>query len=155
MSKSASELLTDEQFEAVRTTIADNNPEMHGLVAAAVLNEALAFVAACALFPEVRLVPSRTVDEGWHALILHTEIYAALCSRLGAVVHHRPESPDPSRHDAALIARTTSLIEEAGYSINPNMWRRPDDDRVRVAANCQHSDDRGPIVPIPKPKGFA
>ncbi|MCB5909811.1 hypothetical protein [Streptomyces pinistramenti] len=153
MSKSASQLLTGEEFEAVTMTIEDNNPGMSAAAAAAILAEALAFVAACAQFPTAGLVPSRTVDEGWHALILHTEIYAALCRRLGAVVHHRPESPDPARHDTAVIERTTTLIEESGYSINPNMWRAPSDGLVSVAAKCQHSDDGGPIVPIPKPKG--
>lgn len=154
MSKSASQLLTDEEFEAVRTTIEDNNPDMPVATAAAILTEALAFVAACAQFPTAGLVPSRTVDEGWHALILHTEIYAALCSRLGAVVHHRPESPDPTRHDAAVLERTTALIEETGYSVDPNLWRAPDDDLVSVAAQCQHSEPKErPIIVQPKPKG--
>lgn len=153
MSESARSLLPETEFNAVRSTIENNNPGMSEAMAADILTEALAFVAACALFPDARLTPSRTVDEGWHALILHTAIYAALCGRLGRFIHHLPEAPDPSRYDRAVIDRTTAYIEEAGYSVDPNLWRRPDDDLVSVASKCQHSDDSGPIVTMPKPKG--
>ncbi|GAU65071.1 hypothetical protein SSP35_01_04080 [Streptomyces sp. NBRC 110611] len=153
MGKSARSLLSTVEFEAVRTTIKTNNPGMHDDTADGILWDALAFVATCAQFPKARLVPSRAVDEGWHALILNTEIYAALCDRLGAFIHHRPEEPDPTRFNPTTIIRTTALIEEAGYSVDVDLWGQPDDALISVAASCQHSDDRGPIVPIPKPKG--
>ncbi|MEU9126454.1 hypothetical protein AB0C96_42845 [Streptomyces sp. NPDC048506] len=153
MGKSARSLLTDEQFTAVCSTIRTDNPDVEAADAQAILTEALAFVAACAQFPTARLVPSRVVDAGWHALILHTQTYGELCERLGQFIHHRPETPDPDRFDQAVIDRTTALIEETGYSVDPDLWQRPDDALVPVAAKCQHSDDSGPIVPIPKPKG--
>lgn len=155
MDQSARSLLTGDQFAAVCSTIQADNPDISQDDAAVVLTEALAFVAACAQFPEARLVPSRVVDAGWHALILHTQIYAELCGRLGGFVHHRPEAPDPSRYDPHVIDRTTALIEETGYSVDLDLWGPPDGDLVSVAAKCQHSDDSGPIVPIPKPKGSA
>lgn len=93
------------------------------------------------------------VDEGWHALILHTTLYAGLCERLGMFVHHYPERPDSGRFDAQIIDRTTTLIEEAGHSVDYDLWTAPDKQLVSVAANCQHSDDTGPIVTQPKPKG--
>ncbi|MFI0150309.1 hypothetical protein [Streptomyces lydicus] len=46
-----------------------------------------------------------------------------------------------------------TLIEEAGYSVDLDLWGPPDRDLVSVAAKCRHSDDSGPIVPLPKPKG--
>jgi hypothetical protein len=153
MSHSARSLLTEDQFSAVRATIETNNPGMAPETVDRILLQALAFVAACAVFPKARLTPSRVVDEGWHALVLHTKTYAELCGRLGAFIHHRPETPDPSRYDRAVIDRTTAYIEEAGYSVDGDLWHRPDDDLVSVAAKCQHSDDGGPIVTIPKPKG--
>ncbi|MGW2634262.1 hypothetical protein ACWC2K_33785 [Streptomyces chattanoogensis] len=52
-----------------------------------------------------------------------------------------------------MIDRTTALIKEAGYSVDVDLWGPPDGDLVSVASSCRHSDDRGPIVPIPKPKG--
>ncbi|MFH8679977.1 glycine-rich domain-containing protein [Streptomyces lydicus] len=153
MGQSARKLLTDDQFVAVRSTVQTDNPDITAEDAAAVVTEALAFVATCVLFPAASLVPSRMVDAGWHALILHTQTYAELCARLGGFVHHQPEAPDPTRYDQDVIDRTTALIEEAGYSVDVGLWGPPDDELVSVAASCQHSDDSGPIVPIPKPKG--
>ncbi|MFE2161435.1 glycine-rich domain-containing protein [Streptomyces lydicus] len=153
MGQSARELLTDDQFAAVCSTVQTDNPDSTAEDATAVVTEALAFVAACALLPAARLVPSRVVDAGWHALILHTQTYAELCARLGGFVHHRPEAPDPSRYDHDVIDRTTAVIQEAGYSVDGDLWGPPDGDLVSVASSCQHSDDSGPIVTMPKPKG--
>ncbi|MFG3113351.1 glycine-rich domain-containing protein [Streptomyces sp. NPDC048197] len=153
MGKSARSLLRPDEFASVCATFRTDNPDVEADDAPAIVAEALAFVAACAQFPTARLVPSRVVDAGWHALILHTNTYADLCRSLGCFVHHRPESPDPSRYNKDAIGRSTALIEEAGYSVDLDLWGPPDDDLVAVAASCQHSDDSGPIVPIPKPKG--
>ncbi|AOP45677.1 hypothetical protein [Streptomyces lydicus] len=73
MGQSARKLLTDDQFVAVRSTVQTDNPDITAEDAAAVVTEALAFVATCVLFPAASLVPSRMVDAGWHALILHTQ----------------------------------------------------------------------------------
>ncbi|WP_249401401.1 hypothetical protein [Streptomyces sp. PKU-MA01144] len=68
-------------------------------------------------------------------------------------MHHLPERPDPGRHDEAVIERTIAHIEAAGFTVDRDLWRGPTDTLVSVAAECQHSDDSGPIVTIPKPKG--
>ncbi|WP_167746023.1 hypothetical protein [Streptomyces wuyuanensis] len=44
-------------------------------------------------------------------------------------------------------------IEAAGFTVDRDLWRGPTDTLVSVAAECQHSDESGPIVTIPKPKG--
>ncbi len=56
-------------------------------------------------FPDARLRPSRVVDEGWHALILHTRVYSELCEGVGRFVHHMPEPSDGSRHNPAELIR--------------------------------------------------
>ncbi|MET7934514.1 hypothetical protein [Streptomyces sp. NPDC005322] len=146
-------LLDGDSLADVRATVLDNNPGMSPELAERIVSDAVAFLATAARFPHERIVPSRVVDEGWHALILHTQLYAALCETLGMFVHHRPERPDPGRFNQAAIDRTVSLIEETGYTVHPELWRAPADDLVSVAAKCQHSDDGGPIVVQPKPKG--
>lgn len=150
---SARSLLSDAQFNDARATVLDNNPGMEPDLAARILTDALAFVAVAAGRGGHGLVPSRVVDEGWHALILHTGLYQSLCGRLGGFVHHVPERPDPGRFNAAALERTIGAIESAGYSVDTDLWRSPEDQLVSVAAKCQHSDDSGPIVIIPKPKG--
>lgn len=109
-------------------------------VAARIVAEALAFVDACAKPHSRGLRPSRTVDEGWHALILHTRVYAELCGRLGRFVHHVPEPPNPGRYDAGELERTQLAIATAGYRPDPLLWLPPTDTTIPVAASCQHSD---------------
>ncbi|MFP8905435.1 glycine-rich domain-containing protein [Streptomyces atacamensis] len=155
MSRSARALLEYGQFEAVVGTVLDNNDGMEKATAEQVVEEALKFVATAAQFRRVVIAPSRVVDEGWHALILHTSTYADLCEGLGGMIHHHPEPPDADRYDGDVIERTCALIEEAGYSVNRELWTAPGESLVDVAANCQHSGgpNCGPIVPMPKPKG--
>jgi hypothetical protein len=148
-----STLLTAGQHGDVVATVLDNNTGMEEPMAQRIVDEALKYVATCAQFRTAGIVPSRVVDEGWHALILHTALYEQLCEQLGGFVHHYPERPDPNRFDALIIDRTTSLIVEAGYSVDYDLWTAPERELVSVAASCQHSDDGGPIVTQPKPKG--
>ncbi|WP_431979856.1 glycine-rich domain-containing protein [Streptomyces qinglanensis] len=136
-------LLAGGQFTAVSRTVRTNNPGMTADVADRIVAEALAFVAACSRPHSGGLRPSRTVDEGWHALILHTKVYAALCNRLGGFVHHVPEPPDPTRHDAGELDRTQQAIHAAGYRTDPLLWLPPTDVGIPVAASCEHSEGGG------------
>ncbi|MFF8437499.1 glycine-rich domain-containing protein [Streptomyces bacillaris] len=132
-------LLTPEGLEGVVATVTDNNPGMDEGTASRIVAEALKFVHAAAQFPTVRIAPSKAVDEGWHALILHTELYATLCEGLGHFVHHYPERPDPERYDEHVITRTLATIEQAGYATDADLWTSPTKTLVGVAAQCQHS----------------
>ncbi|WP_046776454.1 glycine-rich domain-containing protein [Streptomyces yangpuensis] len=141
-------LLTDAQFNDVRATILDDNPNIEPEMASRILIEALTFVIAASRFPSVRIAPTREVDAGWHALILHTHLYASLCSRLGRTVHHYPERPEASRHDPEVLTRTMALIEQAGYTPDAELWVGPDRSLVSVAANCSHTPVPGGCGPI-------
>jgi hypothetical protein len=49
------------------------------------------FLKLCLWYPDEVIVPSRTIDEVWHAHILDTAKYAADCDVLfGALAHHFP-----------------------------------------------------------------
>lgn len=149
---SARALVSDAEFSAFLTTILGNNPGMDIATGSRILEQALAFVATAASRPGTAMVPSRVVDEGWHTLLLHTGSYYQLCAGFGNFVHHVPEAPDVTRFSQAAIDRTVTRVAAAGYVVDLDLWRAPDDRRVTVAAKCQHSDDSGPIVIIPKPK---
>ncbi|UCM91486.1 glycine-rich domain-containing protein [Streptomyces marincola] len=157
VARNARELLTPEEFAAVAATVQDTSG-VNEHVAARITEQALAFVAVAADAPHAALAPSRTVDEGWHALILHTRVYERLCRRLGRVVHHHPERPGST--DATCTAdwltRTTDAIRQAGYGIDEELWRGPDDpEAVHVAAPVQHTPrpaNCSPIETRPKPK---
>ncbi|MFF5439535.1 glycine-rich domain-containing protein [Streptomyces achromogenes] len=148
-------LITDEQFTSCRQTVIDANPDMTPQTAGRIVEEALKFVAACSANPRAGLVPSRIVDEGWHGLIVHTAMYADLCDRLGGrFVHHAP-GYGPGNYAPAILHRTREAIAALGWEADPELWVAPSDETlVSVAAKCQHSDDSGPIVTIPRPKGM-
>ncbi|MGW0735109.1 glycine-rich domain-containing protein [Streptomyces sp. NPDC002851] len=142
------DLLTTDAFEGVVATVIDNNPGMAEAMAARIVTEALKFVDAAAKFPTVKITPSQVVDEGWHALILHTGPYAKVCARLGQFVHHWPERPDPKRHDPDALTRTVALIEQAGHSADVELWTGPTRALVPMAAQCSHTPKPGGCGPI-------
>ncbi|WP_329487997.1 hypothetical protein OG618_15500 [Kitasatospora sp. NBC_01246] len=150
----ARNLLNPAQFDGTVFTVLDNNPGMATDTAERIVTEALKFVATARTFPTARVTPSNVVDEGWHALILHTHVYAELCEKLGGFVHHYPERPDPERHDEAALVRTVALIEEAGYTPDHELWTGPTRALVSVAANCSHTPVPGGCGPI-NPGGCA
>ncbi|MEV6809827.1 hypothetical protein [Streptomyces sp. NPDC051132] len=146
-------IITDEQFTSCRSTVWDANPAMGEELAGRIVEEALKFVAACSASPGAGLVPSRIVDEGWHALLVHTEMYAGLCERLGGrFVHHAP-GYGPENYDPTVLDRTREAIAALGWDVDEELWVAPSDESlVSVAAKCQHSDDSGPIETRRKPK---
>ncbi|MER6052949.1 hypothetical protein ABT168_36865 [Streptomyces sp. NPDC001793] len=141
-------LLTPAAFGGVVATVLDNNPGMEEPTAVRIVTEALKFVDAAAKFPTMKITPSNVVDEGWHALILHTGPYAKLCEGLGRFVHHYPERPAPERHDALALTRTVALIEEAGHQVDHELWTGPTEALVAVGANCSHTPKPGGCGPI-------
>lgn len=95
------------------------------------------------------------MDEGWHALIPHTALYADLCERLGGgFVHHFPGC-DPTNDDPPILDRTREKITELGWEADPQLWGPPSDETLAsVAAKCQHSPDCTIVItPKPKPGG--
>ncbi|MFD4571372.1 glycine-rich domain-containing protein [Streptomyces sp. NPDC058417] len=145
-------LVPDERFAGCRRTVMDANPRMTGETAGRIVEEGLKFVVACSRNPGVGLAPSRIVDEGWHALLLHTAAYAELCESLGGnFVHHYP-GYDPTHYDPLILDRTREAIAALGWEADPELWGPPSDETlVSVAAKCQHAPECT-IRPMPKPE---
>lgn len=121
---SALDLITPEQARAVAALVIRDNPEITDQAAAlSIVDEALKFVAAAAKHPaDPKVRPSRRVDMGWHALILHTVIYVQLCQQLGRFVHHVPEGPETRRVVSVTQDDTIEVIREMGYEPNMDLW---------------------------------
>jgi len=132
-------LITPHEFDGVTATVLDNNPGMPQETAERIVVDALAFVATAAVCPGDPVAPSRIVDEGWHALVLHTALYARLCERLGQFVHHYPERPDEARQKPGVLDHTVNLMRAAGYDPDPELWVLPAERRIPVAAQCGHA----------------
>jgi len=88
-----------------------------------VVEQALAFLVACARNPEARLCPSEQVDAGWHAFILHTGDYAEFCHRIaGRFIHHRPTGPGEAAGGPQAIGATIAAMRAASLPVDPELW---------------------------------
>ena len=110
-----------------------------------VVTQSLAFLLACALNPEGYLSPSKVVDAGWHAFILHTADYAEFCDRVaGRFIHHHPTSPGESEGQQAMAA-TTAAMRSAGLHVDAALWNLAPDctsDCHQCHAGCHDSPGR-------------
>ncbi|MFB7476235.1 glycine-rich domain-containing protein [Kitasatospora sp. NPDC056184] len=109
-------------FERMATRIA-REEETDLALAERVMDQALAFLGACALNPGAGLAPSSLVDIGWHTFILHTTDYAEFCRSLsGRFLHHVPTDGPGESTKGIGIAATVSVIEASGYAVDPELW---------------------------------
>lgn len=136
---SARHLLSVEGFSRVVHLVQRDNEGVERALAERITDEALKFVAAAATTTSRHLRPSKVVDMGWHALILHTAMYRELCSGLGRFVDHRPEGPETLRRDADTLDRTMDAIREAGYEPDAYLWGPLADTEIH-AGDCMHSE---------------
>lgn len=135
---SARHLLSDEGFDRVAQLVARDNEGVSIELAERITDEAIKYVVTAAAYTgDKGLRPSKIVDLGWHALILHTEMYAALCAQAGRVVHHRPESQETLRWSATTMAETVAAIQAAGYSTDDELWGNPS---PMAWGDCMHSE---------------
>lgn len=148
-STSARSLISEDEFAAVVATVVRDGADLNEARAERIVEEALKFVATCAVQDEGGLRPSRAVDAGWHALILHTRTYARLCDRLGRFVHHCPDTPalrtvpmDALRQRTTLH-RTQALMVGAGYEPDPALWMQ----MANGVGDCTTSECEGGPTP--------
>lgn len=100
------------------------------------------FIWLCS-FSEHVLVPSPTIDEGWHAFVLHTRDYAAFCEQyLDRFVHHQPHTKADRKARAdggAAYRRTLALAREVFGSVLSDHWagRAESTTQCSGSTNCQ------------------
>jgi hypothetical protein len=61
------------------------------------------------------IVPTKDIDEVWHACILHTEFYVDMCTSLfGKYIHHRPSdgTPETKQKSRSNFERTADLFSK-------------------------------------------
>lgn len=119
--RNARGLLDADEFMTVTATLARNEPDFGWVYAEQVIVEVLKFVIAAAESDE-RLVPSETVDKGFHALLENTEIHYAVGARLGVFVHHYPTLAGAAPIAPGWLQRTVTAIRGAGLTEDPEMW---------------------------------
>lgn len=92
-----------------------------------IADQALAYLATSARREHGTgtLSPTPMVDLGWHAFLEYTREYDQFFASHGwAKTHHTPHDiPGRAYEPAAVVlTRTTRAIEQAGYSLDPELW---------------------------------
>ncbi|MGW6459745.1 glycine-rich domain-containing protein [Streptomyces sp. NPDC055078] len=89
-----------------------------------VMDQALAFIDMAGRQGGIPLSPSRAVDPGWHAFLLHSQEYADFChGRFGRFLHHRPLRG--GLRDGIAVERAVRALAEAGYAVDHDLWGTP------------------------------
>lgn len=137
-------LLAPDLFERLIRRIVIDDDLDHDL-AERILDQALAFLAACARNTSAPLAPSDLVDLGWHMFLLHTRDYATFCQEIaGRFPHHVPTAPgNPATtghaaHDT--LIRTVNAIDDAGFAVDLELWTRADAGDCTGCHNGCHDD---------------
>jgi len=89
-----------------------------------IMDQALAFLLACATNVGAPLAPSELVDIGWHTFLLDTSEYAAFCDRVaGQFIHHVPTDNEPaSESPGDVLARTVKAMRTLGFRLDDALW---------------------------------
>ncbi|MGI5406637.1 glycine-rich domain-containing protein [Streptomyces chartreusis] len=138
-------LLDDGLTNRLARRITTDHPAIKEAAARRIVGQAAAFIAASGQRPGQSLAPSKLVDYGWHAFILHTVDYAEFCQRVvGCFVHHVPtdEDEEPEHGGAAARERTLAAIHTAGYTVDAELWRSTADCN-QCHAGCHDSPKSG------------
>ncbi|MFH9012554.1 glycine-rich domain-containing protein [Streptomyces sp. NPDC017943] len=138
-------LVDPEVTDRLARRITADHPEIAEATARRIVGQAAAFIAASGNQPGQALAPSKLVDVGWHAFILHTVDYARFCEQVvGRFVHHVPTEEDDETPDGAQATRerTLAAITAAGYAVDEELW--PDmADCTQCHAGCTDSPNSG------------
>jgi hypothetical protein len=138
-------LVDPEVTERLTRRITADHPKITEATARRIVGQAAAFIAASGKQPGQSLAPSKLVDHGWHAFILHTVDYARFCEQVvGRFVHHVPTDEDDEMPGGAQATRerTLAAIAAAGYTVDEELW--PDmADCTQCHAGCTDSPNSG------------
>jgi hypothetical protein len=136
-------LVSKELFDRlIRHIIADEDVEER--LAERMVDQALAFLYACAKTTDTPLRPSKTVDVGWHAFVLHTSAYAEFCDRIaGRFIHHEPTEFEPPAHVGTTLAPTVNTMRLLGLAVDDELWMRGSADCSQCHSGCTNCGQGG------------
>ncbi|WP_433358873.1 glycine-rich domain-containing protein [Streptosporangium sp. CA-115845] len=90
-----------------------------------VIEQALAFLVACGLNPDVRLFPSPAVEIAWEKFLTYTRAYGEFCQQVaGRFIHHWPiDVPKHAPPDSkAALQTSVEAMRAAGLPVVDELW---------------------------------
>jgi len=115
-------LITPQLFTRLTSRLDADHPD-HAHHADQIMEQALAFLAACAARPGLGLAPSELVDIGWHTFILYTREYAEFCHRIaGRFIHHAPNDIPGMPGEGLTASATVQVMRDLGLPVAEELW---------------------------------
>jgi hypothetical protein len=110
------------------------------------VEQALAFIKACADNPGTQLRPSRAVDVAWHTFILNTAEYAIFCQRIaGRFIHHLPEEFTPPASPGVMLSPTVAAMRAAGFVVKDELWAQASGKCSQCHQGCTNCGQGGKL----------
>jgi hypothetical protein len=136
-------LVSSELFDRlVRRIVQDDDIEQ--ALAVRIVDQALAFLYACAKAPNTPLRPSKTVDIGWHTFVLHTHAYAQFCDTVaGRFIHHEPEEFESPTRPRDTLAPTVNTMTVLGLVVDAELWMQGSADCSQCHGGCTNCGQGG------------
>jgi hypothetical protein len=125
ISRTGRSLVSPDLFRRLTDRIVDAERFERDL-AERIMDQALAFLVACAVNAGAPLAPSELVDIGWHTFLLDTREYAAFCVRVaGRFIHHVPNDDERTGESPSdVLARTVAAIRTLDFRLDDALWPR-------------------------------
>ena len=132
--RSGSAVAGEELFESLAHFVVIHNGQSTER-AEQIADQAVAFLVTAAT-ATVPMVPSDDVDLGLHALILHTQEYAALCDRYaGRFLHHNPK-PGGGPRDLLMVITAARAMKAAGFKVFDDLWTVDGTNLAQCDSDC-------------------
>lgn len=88
-----------------------------------IMDQALGFLKLISLCPGRTFCPSKKVDIGWHAFLMHTRDYIAFCNRInGQYIHHEPTPVEIVVAQTGGVAETVRSMKANSIFVDDALW---------------------------------
>lgn len=121
-----------ERFKDKLAITADEAPEL--------FMDLKRFLFLCGAYPDTVFIPSKIIDQAWHAFILYTWEYNRFCMEMfGEFLHHQPKSYlNPESSSGPGRSATYALAAQTFGKLSDN-WGKNAEDAAKCERNCSLS----------------
>ncbi len=102
--------------------------DMERSLAERIMDQALGFLKLISVTPGRTFCPSKTVDIGWHAFLMHTRDYTAFCNEInGQYIHHEPTPVEIVVARTGGVTETVRAMKANGIFVDEVLWTKTAD----------------------------
>jgi hypothetical protein len=115
-------LISEQTWEKLIGYIVKDN-DLDRSLAERILDQALGFLMVVSLNPGRTFCPSKMVDIGWHAFLMHTRDYIAFCNKVnGQYIHHEPTAVEIVVPQTGGVIETVRAMKANSIVVDEELW---------------------------------